>query len=90
MSQATPIVFVVDDDVSVRESLEPLIRCEGWEAEVFASARQFVARPRPIVPSCLVLGVTLPDLNGPGTAGFFLSFSVNEPFFYQEIDDRSN
>jgi FixJ family two-component response regulator len=63
-SHTTPVVFVVDDDVSVRESLEPLIRCEGWQTEVFASARQFLARPRPVAPSCLVLDVTLPDLNG--------------------------
>jgi FixJ family two-component response regulator len=60
----TPVVFVVDDDVSVRESLEPLIRCDGWQTEVFASARQFLARPRLVVPSCLVLDVTLPDLDG--------------------------
>jgi FixJ family two-component response regulator len=60
----TPIVFVVDDDVSVRESLEPLIRCEGWQTEVFASARQFLARARLVAPSCLVLDVVLPDLDG--------------------------
>ena len=59
-----PIVFVVDDDVSVRESLELLIRTEGWEAETFASAQEFLARPRPTVPSCLVLDVTLPGLDG--------------------------
>ncbi len=64
MSQATPIVFVVDDDVSVRESLEELIRSEGWQAETFASAQEFLARPRISAPSCLVLDVTLPDLNG--------------------------
>src|SRR5208283_1707270 len=60
----TPIVFVVDDDVSVRESLEWLIRCEGWHPETFASAQEFLARPRVPVPSCLVLDVNLPDLNG--------------------------
>ena len=60
----TPVVFVVDDDVSVRESLEALIRFEGWQPEVFASATEFLARPRPHAPSCLVLDVTLPDLNG--------------------------
>jgi FixJ family two-component response regulator len=59
-----PVVFVVDDDVSIRESLEPLIRCEGWQTEVFASARHFLARPRLVAPSCLVLDVTLPDLDG--------------------------
>jgi len=60
----TPIVFVVDDDVSVRESLEWLIRCEGWHPETFASAQEFLARPRVPVPSCLALDVNLPDLNG--------------------------
>jgi FixJ family two-component response regulator len=64
MSQATPIVFVVDDDVSVRESLEALIRCAGWQPEVFASPLEFLARPRAPVPSCLVLDVSLPGLNG--------------------------
>src|SRR5579862_6899892 len=64
VSHATPIVFVVDDDISVRESLEALIRYEGWHVETFASAQAFLARPRTAVPSCLVLDVTLPDLNG--------------------------
>jgi FixJ family two-component response regulator len=64
MSHATPVVFVVDDDVSVRESLELLIGCAGWQAETFASAQEFLARPRVIAPSCLVLDVSLPDLNG--------------------------
>src|SRR6201986_1998454 len=60
----TPTVFVVDNDVSVRESLESLIRFEGWRPELFASARDFLARPRALTPSCLVLDVSLPDLNG--------------------------
>jgi FixJ family two-component response regulator len=60
----TPIVFVVDDDVSVRESLETLIRYAGWRAETFASAEDFLARPRAIAPGCLVLDVSLPDLTG--------------------------
>jgi FixJ family two-component response regulator len=64
MSHAVPIVFVVDDDVSVRESLELLIRCEGWEPQTFASALEFLARPRALVPSCLVLDISLPGLNG--------------------------
>ena len=59
-----PIVFVVDDDVSVRESLELLINFAGWQARMFASAREFLASPRVSVPSCLVLDVSLPDLNG--------------------------
>jgi FixJ family two-component response regulator len=63
-SQVTPVVFVVDDDESVRESLDALICCAGWRAETFGSAREFLLRPRVLVPSCLVLDVTLPDLNG--------------------------
>jgi FixJ family two-component response regulator len=57
-------VFVVDDDISVRESLELLIRSEGWQPETFASAQEFLAHPRMLVPSCLVLDVSLPGLNG--------------------------
>jgi len=64
MSHPTPIVFVVDDDVSVRESLELLIQSAGWQPETFASAQEFLARPRLLAPSCLVLDVSLPDLNG--------------------------
>jgi FixJ family two-component response regulator len=64
MSPAPPIVFVVDDDISVRESLELLIRCEGWQPETFASAQEFLDRPRALAPSCLVLDVSLPDLSG--------------------------
>ncbi len=64
MTSATPIVFVVDDDVSVRESLQLLIQCEGWYPETFASAQEFLDRPRSLVPSCLVLDVSLPGLNG--------------------------
>ena len=65
MSDApTPIVFVVDPDASVRESLESLIRAAGWRPETFASAQEFLNHPRPIVPCCLILDVTLPDLSG--------------------------
>src|SRR2546429_1459508 len=64
MADAIPTVFVVDDDISVRESLELLIRCAGWQAETFASAQEFLSRPRVLAPSCLVLDVGLPDLNG--------------------------
>ena len=62
--RATPVVFVVDDDEAVRESLDSLICCEGWHAETFASARDFLLRPRVLAPSCLVLDISLPDLNG--------------------------
>jgi FixJ family two-component response regulator len=64
MSHTTPIVFVVDDDVSVRESLELMISSAGWKPETFASAREFLSRPRSLTPSCLILDVNLPDLNG--------------------------
>jgi FixJ family two-component response regulator len=64
MAIAKPIVFVVDDDVWVRESLELLIEDEGWQAETFASAQEFLDRPRTFTPSCLVLDFSLPDLNG--------------------------
>ena len=64
MSPVTPIVFVVDDDISVCESLEALIRYAGYRAETFASAGEFLARSPALVPSCLVLDVSLPDLNG--------------------------
>jgi FixJ family two-component response regulator len=63
-SQQKPIVFVVDDDVSVRDSLELLIKFAGWQSETFASAVDFLARPRTTTPSCLVLDVSLPDLDG--------------------------
>jgi len=60
----TPIVFVVDDDISVRESLESLILWAGWRPEIFASAQEFLARPRSTVPCCLVLDISLPGLSG--------------------------
>src|ERR1700733_5725129 len=64
MSYAIPVVFVVDDDISVRESLELLIRCAGWQPQTFASAQEFLSHQRALVPSCLILDVGLPDLNG--------------------------
>ena len=64
MPQVSSLVFIVDDDISVRESLELLIRTVGWHVETFASAQDFLGRPRPTVPCCLVLDVTLPGLNG--------------------------
>jgi FixJ family two-component response regulator len=64
MSSAIPIVFIVDDDVSVRESLELLIRDQNWKPEIFASAKDFLDRPGKLAPSCLVLDLSLPGLNG--------------------------
>ena len=64
MADTTPVVFVVDDDISVRESLELLLKSDGWRYETFASAQEFLSRPRATVPTCLVLDVALPGLNG--------------------------
>jgi FixJ family two-component response regulator len=64
MSTGAPIVFIVDDDISVRESLELLIQTQGWRAEVFSSAQEFLEKPRAPVPSCLVLDLALPGING--------------------------
>jgi FixJ family two-component response regulator len=63
-SAAKPIVFVVEDDISFREFLKRLIESAGWQPEAFASAREFLSRPRALVPSCVVLDVGLPDING--------------------------
>jgi FixJ family two-component response regulator len=64
MEDAQPVVFVVDDDASVRDSLRLLIDSTGWHPEIFASAREFLARPRPLAPGCLLLDLCLPDING--------------------------
>jgi FixJ family two-component response regulator len=64
MAEQAPIVFVVDDDISVRESLELLLKAAGWRPHLFASASAFLAHPRATVPSCLILDVELPGLNG--------------------------
>ncbi|POA36766.1 response regulator transcription factor [Pseudomonas sp. GW456-12-1-14-TSB6] len=64
MSEVTPVVFVVDDDISVRESLELMIRFAGWQPRLFESAQDFLDAPRALVPSCLVLDINLPDLSG--------------------------
>jgi len=64
MSGPASVVFVVDDDISVREAMELLLEAAGWSAELFATAAEFLARPRPTVPCCLVLDVTLPGLSG--------------------------
>jgi FixJ family two-component response regulator len=61
---ARPVVFIVDDDVSVRESIEAMVRFAGFNAEAFASAQEFLKRSRTILPNCLVLDVHLPDLSG--------------------------
>jgi FixJ family two-component response regulator len=64
MPPTTPTVVVVDDDISVRESLELLIHNEGWQPALFESAQEFLARLPAVAPSCLILDVNLPDLSG--------------------------
>src|SRR5258708_7345567 len=63
-AHATPVVFVVDDDISVRDSLELLIETAGWRPIVSASAREFLSHPRVLAPACLILDMTLPEING--------------------------
>jgi len=82
MSDVTPIVFVVDDDVSVRESLESLIRYEGWRSETFASAQEFLDYPRVLVPNCLVLDVSLPGLNGLDLQGLVADERTDMPIIF--------
>jgi FixJ family two-component response regulator len=82
MLQVTPIVFVVDDDVSVRESLELLIRCEGWQPKIFASAQEFLDHPRVLIPSCLVLDVSLPGLNGLDLQGLVAGERTDMPIIF--------
>lgn len=81
-SQKKPIVFVVDDDVSVRESLELLIDFAGWKPETFASAEEFLARPRSLTPSCLVLDVSLPDLTGLELQKLIASDRIDMPIIF--------
>jgi len=64
MPSTMPVVFIVDDDISVRESLELLVRNENWKPEIFASAQEFLKHPRELIPSCLVLDLSLPGLDG--------------------------
>jgi FixJ family two-component response regulator len=82
MSDLTPIVFVVDDDISVRESLESLIRCEGWQPKAFASAQEFLDHPRVQIPNCLVLDVSLPGLNGLDLQGIVAGERTDMPIIF--------
>lgn len=64
VARTMPIVFVVDDDASMRRSLELLVDSAGWQPKTFASAQEFLAFPRGLTPSCLLLDLDLPDING--------------------------
>jgi FixJ family two-component response regulator len=77
-----PIVFIVDDDVSVRESLELLVRSENWCPETFASAQEFLNRPKTMVPKCLVLDLSLPGLNGLGLQKQLAEEHVDMPIIF--------
>ena len=63
-SRTTPVVFVVDSDAAVRETLEPLLRSAGWEPRMIASAEEFLEQPREMTPACLLLELALPGLSG--------------------------
>jgi FixJ family two-component response regulator len=82
MSSPIPVVFIVDDDVSVRESLELLVRDENWKPETFASAQEFLDRPRKLVPSCLVLDLSLPGLNGLELQKQLAAEHINMPIIF--------
>ena len=77
-----PVVFVVDDDISVRESLEAMIRFSGFTAKTFASAQAFLMHPRVTVPSCLVLDVSLPDLSGLDLQSLIASKRTDMPIIF--------
>jgi FixJ family two-component response regulator len=81
-SADAPKVLIVDDDVSMRESLELLMRSAGWQAETFASAEEFLAWPRPTVPSCLVLDYLLPQLDGLDLQQRLASDAVRLPIIF--------
>ncbi|MGY3442778.1 response regulator transcription factor [Bradyrhizobium sp. USDA 4473] len=77
-----PKVFVVDDDPSVRDSLEELISTRGWETETFATAQEFLSRPQDPVPSCLVLDVSLPGLSGLELQKHLVSQGIGIPIIF--------
>jgi FixJ family two-component response regulator len=82
MPDSIPIVYVVDDDISVRESLEDLISVAGWRPKVFASAQDFLACPRALTPSCLVLDVSLPGVNGLALQKLVTADRTNMPIIF--------
>ena len=81
-AHATPVVFVVDDDVSVRESLEVMIDFAGLRAETYACAQDFLGRARAMVPNCLVLDVMLPDLSGLDLQNLIASKHTDTPIIF--------
>src|SRR5215208_5799827 len=82
MTPTESIVYVVDDDLSVRQALSSLIRSVGMGAETFASAKEFLAHVRPDIPSCLVLDVLLPDSSGLDLPGELRAAGVQIPIIF--------
>lgn len=82
VNDVPPIVFIVDDDISVRESLESLVRFAGWTPRIFASAEEFLAHPREVVASCLVLDVTLPAISGLDLQALIASDRADMPIIF--------
>lgn len=82
MPDYVPIVYVVDDDISVRESLEALLRCAGLRAEIFASPEDFLSYRRILTPSCLVLDVGLPGINGLGLQKLITADRTSMPIIF--------
>jgi len=81
-THTTACVFVVDDDISVRESLELLLKTTGWQTQIFGCAAEFLAYPKPSVPSCLVLDISLPDVNGLDLQDRFAADRVTTPIVF--------
>jgi FixJ family two-component response regulator len=82
MAEPTGTVLVVDDDISVRESLKHLLRSAGWHVEAFATARDFLAHPKVETPSCVVLDIELPDLNGLDLQRQLIASQVTTPIIF--------
>jgi FixJ family two-component response regulator len=82
MNGADSIVYVVDDDVSSRQSLEFLIRASGYTVRAFPSSRAFLASPRPEMPACLVLDVRMPGLTGLELQGELAKMGVRLPIIF--------
>src|SRR6266850_16054 len=82
MTEAEPIVFVVDDDLSVRRSTERLIRAAGLKVQTFPSAREFLKNPRPQGPACLVLDVRMPGLSGMDLQRELAQSGINIPIIF--------
>ncbi len=81
-SPVTPVVYVVDDDVSVRESLELLIRCNGWRPVTFETGEEFLSRPPSCAPSCLLLDHKLPNISGLALQKRLIADRVDMPVIF--------